>query len=322
MCARPLRVEYDGAFYHVMNRGNASQKIFRSTKDKEAFLKLLEESVDRWKIRIHGFCLMPNHYHLLVETPLGNLSRCMRHINGVYTQRFNKKWKRDGHIFRGRYKAILVEDDAYLIELLRYIHLNAVKAGLAPTARDYLWSSHPFYMGLKSSKWLTTDFLLSYFGKKLSKARHKLHEFVSAGVPEKLNSLLDGNKWPSVFSSEHFEDWVVWNFVKDVKDREIRYQPQDEKVLSTGELKKIMVRVMGISWSELIKAVGYEGKRARKLAIRGFHEYTKCTYGDICRIFGSINASTISRAVKDLTIKEDPRWEILRHEVQNAHCKT
>jgi len=156
----------------------------------------------------------------------------------------------------------------------------------------------------------------------VSKARRKLHEFVSAGVPGRLDSLLDGKRWPSVFSTEHFEEWVRWNFVKDIEDREIRYQPQEEKMLSAEEFKKILVRVMGISWPELKRPAGYEGKRVRKLAIRGFHQYTGCTYGDICKMFDSINASTVSRAVKDKKITEDPRWGMLEYEVQNAHCKT
>jgi REP element-mobilizing transposase RayT len=305
-----------------MNRGNASQKIFRSSKDKEAFLQLLAESAELWKVRIHGFCLMPNHYHLLVETPLGNLSRCMRHINGVYTQRRNKKWKRDGHIFRGRYKAILVEDDAYLVELLRYIHLNPIKARMALRLQDYPWSSHHLYLRNKKVGWLTTDLLLSYFGKRRSKARRKLHEFVLAGVPERLNSLLNGKRWPSVFSSEHFEDWVKWNFVKDIKDKEIQYQPQDLKVLSSVNFKKILIRVLEVAWTEIEKPVGFEAKRMRRLAIRGFQQYTNCSYGDICKIFSSINTSTVSRAVKDKMIPEDVRWEMIMHEVKNAHCKT
>lgn len=322
MCARPVRIQYHGAFYHVMNRGNAFQRIFRSTNDKDTFLQLLGESVELWKIRIHGFCLMPNHYHLLIETPLGNLSRSMRHIDGVYTQRYNRNWKRDGHLFRGRYKSILVEDDAYLVELMRYIHLNPVKEKLATRPQDYPWSSHRFYLGVQEIKWLTTEFLLSYFGRRRSKSKRKMHEFVLAGVPSRLNSLLEGNRWPSVFSAGHFEDWVEWNFVKDKKDREVQYQPLKPKVLSSDELKRILMRVLEMPWQKLINPSGYEGKRLRKLAIKGFHQHTNCSYGEICKIFGSINASTVSRAVKDKTIIEEPRWEMLNHDVQNAHCKT
>ena len=120
----------------------------------------------------------------------------------------------------------------------------------------------------------------------------------------------------------HFEDWVKWNFVKDIKDKEIQYQPQDLKWLSSDEFKKMLVQVLGVSWKELETPVGYESKQTRKLAIRGFHQYTDCSYGDICKIFGSINASTVSRAVKDKGITEDPRWEMLTYEVRNAHCKT
>ena len=163
---RPLRIEYPGAFYHVMNRGNARQQIFRSARDYRIFLDLLKESVEKWEIRIHGFSLMPNHYHLLMETPLGNLSRSMRHINGVYTQCYNRHWKQDGHLLRGRYKAILVEEDAYLIDLLRYIHLNPVKVGLADKPEKHSWTSHRIYLGGDGPPWLTTDRLLGYFGRR------------------------------------------------------------------------------------------------------------------------------------------------------------
>lgn len=117
--ARPLRIEYSGAAYHVMNRGNAAAAIFHATDDYQLFVDLLQETVEKWSIAIHAFSLMPNHYHMLIETPLGNLQKAMKHINGLYTQRYNRRHKKDGHLFRGRYKAILVEEDAYLVELLQ-----------------------------------------------------------------------------------------------------------------------------------------------------------------------------------------------------------
>jgi len=125
--ARPLRVQYEGAFYHVMNRGNVRQPIFRSSEHYKVFINLLVESIVLWEIKIHSFSLLPNHYHLLIETPRANLSRAMRHINGVYTQRFNRHSHRDGHLFRGRYKAILVEEDAYLVELALSAYTDETK---------------------------------------------------------------------------------------------------------------------------------------------------------------------------------------------------
>ena len=120
--SRPLRIEYPDAWYHVMNRGRRSEEIFLGKEDYKTFIELLEESVELWNVRVSAYCLMTNHYHLLIQTPEANLSRCMRHINGVYTQRFNKRHHLDGQLFRGRYKSMLVDADSYLLQLVRYIH--------------------------------------------------------------------------------------------------------------------------------------------------------------------------------------------------------
>jgi len=124
--ARPLRIEYPGAFYHVTSRGNEQKDIFKNRRDREKFLKYLASATQRYAATVHSYCLMSNHYHLLLETPEGNLSEIMRHINGAYTTYFNIKRKRSGHLFQGRYKSILIEADEYLVELSRYIHLNPV----------------------------------------------------------------------------------------------------------------------------------------------------------------------------------------------------
>lgn len=125
--SRALRIEYEGAWYHVMNRGRRHEDIFTVKRDYELFVDLIRESVDMWDVNIAAYCLMPNHYHMLIQTPLGNITRVMRHINGVYTQRYNRKHGEDGQVFRGRYKSILVHGDSYLLQLLRYIHRNPVK---------------------------------------------------------------------------------------------------------------------------------------------------------------------------------------------------
>ena len=128
--ARPLRIQYPNAFYHVMNRGLGRQRIFLNDDDYSVFLETLKESSRYCNVRIVSYCFMSNHYHLLVQTPSANLNRMMRHLNGVYTQRFNKMHRSDGPLFRGRYKAILVQEDEYLTHLIRYIHLNPITADL------------------------------------------------------------------------------------------------------------------------------------------------------------------------------------------------
>ena len=135
--SRPLRIQYQDAWYHVMNRGRRGEDIFIDEKDYQLFLKLLQEASKQWGVNITAFCLMSNHYHLLVQTPLANLSRFMRHIDGVYTQRFNRKHKLDGQLFRGRYKSILIGEQNYILELIRYIHFNPVKAGIVITPDTY-----------------------------------------------------------------------------------------------------------------------------------------------------------------------------------------
>lgn len=162
---RALRIEYPGAHYHVTSRGNERKEVFRSQKDREQFLSYLESAVNRYGAVIHAYCLMTNHYHLLIETPDGNLAKIMQHINGAYTNYFNMKRKRSGHLFQGRYKAIVIEADEYAAQLSRYIHLNPVRVGMVSRPEDYRWSSYPDYIGMrKQPQWLTTTFILGYFG--------------------------------------------------------------------------------------------------------------------------------------------------------------
>ncbi len=164
--SRPLRIEYPGAWYHAMNRGRRSELIFDDKKDYQAFIDLLNETSEMWQLRISAYCLMPSHYHLLVQTPDANLSRAMRHLNGVYTQRYNRRHGRDGPLFRGRYKAILVSADSYLLQLVRYIHRNPMKAGFSDSLGGYLWTSHKAYLSFaKKWNWLHKDFIYSLLTK-------------------------------------------------------------------------------------------------------------------------------------------------------------
>jgi putative transposase len=176
--ARPLRISYAGAFYHITSRGNERKEIFKSNGDREKFLFYLESATRRYDALIHVYCLMSNHYHLLMETPAGNLSQIMQHINGAYTTYFNVKRQRSGHLFQGRYKAILVDMDEYAKELSRYIHLNPVRAGIVDKPEAYNWSSYQYFIGLeKVPEWFVMDFILGYFGNKVSEAQNNYHKF-------------------------------------------------------------------------------------------------------------------------------------------------
>ncbi|MGB5278495.1 MAG: transposase [Gammaproteobacteria bacterium] len=179
---RPLRIEFEGALYHVTSRGDGQESIYLDDTDRVSYLEVLRDVQNRFNWIIHAYCLMSNHYHLLIETPDSNLAKGMRHLNGVYTQRFNRCHKRVGHVFQGRYKAILVQKENYLLELSRYIVLNPVRAQMVRSAKDWPWSSYRATAGLvDSDKWLTTDWLLGVFSKKKREAIKQYRAFVAEG---------------------------------------------------------------------------------------------------------------------------------------------
>ena len=181
--ARPLRLQYPGALYHITARGNERKAIFRSIADREAFRTILAQTVDRYRLILHAYVLMGNHYHLLVETREANLSLALRHLNGVYTGYFNRGHRRIGHLFQGRYKAIVVEKESYLLELSRYIHLNPIRARRGVRLGRYPWSSYPAYIGRRPVPvWLTRQAVLGYFGRNLARAQDAYRAFVEEGL--------------------------------------------------------------------------------------------------------------------------------------------
>lgn len=180
---RPLRIEYPGALYHVTARGNAQQDVFLNDHDRLLFLDVAGNALASYKGICHAYCLMSNHYHLLLETPDGNLSQLMRQINGVYTQRFNGRHGRVGHVFQGRFKAIIVDKDEYLLQLCRYIVLNPVRAKMVHAPGQYEWSSYNATAGkTQGPDWLFNDWLLSHFGQDKAAAQYEYRRFVSAGL--------------------------------------------------------------------------------------------------------------------------------------------
>ena len=205
--SRPLRIKYSNAFYHVMNRGNNRQPIFLNDHDYEIFLETLKETSRLFDIKVLSFCLMVNHYHLLLCTPRANLSRAMRHLNGIYTQRFNRRHKKDGHLFRGRYKAILVQEDEYLTHLIRYIHLNPVQ-----DPKNYLYSSHKQYMKAEDeTPWLHVRTGLAFFSSKLSEARKAYLAFIDQGIDPQTQKFYSGKNQSSILGD--------LDFLNDIKEK-------------------------------------------------------------------------------------------------------
>lgn len=181
--SRPLRIEYPDAVYHVTARGNARNDIFHSDSDRKIFLKIFSDAVRRFNWLCHAYCLMDNHYHLLIETPDGNLSRGMRQLNGVYTQKYNWLHQKTGHIFQGRYKAILVDKDSYLLELCRYVVLNPVRAGMTEKPEQWPWSSYRFTAGMKTPPdYLMTGWIWGLFHQEKTEAQKLYRKFVRAEI--------------------------------------------------------------------------------------------------------------------------------------------
>ena len=181
--ARPLRIEFPGAVYHVTSRGNERRAVFRDDQDRKMFLDTLKGVTLRYNWLCHAYCLMENHYHLLIDTPDGNLSIGMRQLNGVYTQGFNKRHDRVGHLFQGRFKAVLVQKDSHLLEACRYVVLNPVRAKRVQKPEEWIWSSYGSTAGrTKPHPCLVTDWVLRQFGSERKIAEAGYRRFVRDGI--------------------------------------------------------------------------------------------------------------------------------------------
>ncbi|WP_027714335.1 transposase [Desulfuromonas sp. TF] len=181
--ARPLRIEYPGALYHVTSRGNHRQDIFANEEDRDRFLGILAHTVRRHNWFCHAYCLLDNHYHLVIETPDGNLSRGMRQVGAVYTQAYNRRHGKSGHLFQGRYKAVLVERESHLLEVIRYVLLNPVRAGATKMPEAWPWSSYRGICGIEEAhSCLSVDWVLGQFGQERKEAVRRFRNFVRDGM--------------------------------------------------------------------------------------------------------------------------------------------
>ncbi len=208
--ARKPRIHYPGAFYHVILRGNGGQKIFYSTADRTKFYLLLQEGIERFGHRIHCFCLMTNHIHLVVQVSAVPLSKIMQNITFRYTRHINARKKRIGHLFQGRYKSILIDADTYLLELVRYIHNNPLRAKITKTADQYKFSSHHAYLGKENLTWLTTDLVLGQFAEKKKRAIKLYHDFVLKGGDEDhRQEFYQGTAEGRILGDDHFCENVL-----------------------------------------------------------------------------------------------------------------
>ncbi|KTD70029.1 Transposase IS200 like protein [Legionella steelei] len=232
---RALRIEYCGAMYHITSRGNKQEDIYLSNEDRVLFLEIFTHVCNKCKWVCHAYCLMSNHYHLLIETPLGNLSKGMQLLNGIYTQKFNQRHHRVGHVFQGRFKGILIEKESYLLELSRYIVLNPVRAKIVFFPEDWAWSSYKATINqAPKPNWLSIEFLLSAFNSNLLIATDKYKQFVHEGRSAKtpwdnlknqifLGSEVFVNEMQSKMEQEKKLTYISQSHYKPVKESLTKY---------------------------------------------------------------------------------------------------
>ncbi len=236
--ARPLRIEYPNAVYHVTSRGNARNKIFLGDQDRENFLFVLDTVIKRYNWLCHAYCLMDNHYHLMIETPDANLSRGMRQLNGVYTQKYNWWHSKTGHIFQGRYKAILVDKENYLLELCRYVVLNPVRANMVEKPEEWKWSSYGATAGLiKAPSYLTVDWLVGLFSRNKSEAQKRYRQFVRKGIQK-------GSPWVDLQGQVLLgEEDFIEKYKDLLSDKEqVKEIPRPQRYVSRPHLSKLFAK--------------------------------------------------------------------------------
>lgn len=273
---RPLRIELSGGVYHVTSRGDGREDIYLNDADRETWLEVLGEVCSRYNWICHAWCQMSNHYHILIETPEANLAKGMRQLNGVYTQRFNRNHERVGHVYQGRYKAIMVERDSYLLELARYIVLNPLRAKMVKRLESWPWSSYLSTCGQAASPdWLQTDWILAQFGLRRASAIQKYVTFIHEGV-----------RLPSIWTQ--LQGQIYLGSEKFV----LKMQAKIEQNPTLDEIPRAQRRIITKPLSQFEKR--YPRNQAMALAyLSGQH-----TMAAIAKHFG-VHYATVSRAVKN-----------------------
>jgi len=309
---RPLRIEYENAYYHVMNRGRDRQNIFHNEEYYEAFLLSLSEAHQRFGIQILCYCLMSNHYHLLVKTPEANLGRAMRHINGLYTQRHNRLKRTDGSLFRGRYKAICVEEDSYQLQLSRYIHRNPIEAGMVEQLESYPWNSYTFYVKKKKApQWLYTQEVLEQLHVK-RRVREKYRAYVELGIDEEIANFYGKENLSPYLGSQRFRDWAYKH--KDTDELSVSKEMLQLFRPGLDEIVNNVVKEFKVSKESIIQS--RRGRVANNIP-RWVSMYMAQQYGslklkEIAEGFGLKRTGSIPTTIKKLMVALDDDRKLLR----------
>jgi len=295
--ARPLRIEYPGAFYHVLNRGHRREPIVQDSQDRERFVSDLSKMARQYRVLIHSYCLMTNHYHLILETPDGNLSRAVQWLNVAYAAYYNRRHSYCGHLFQGRFKAILLDAGAYLQALSRYIHLNPVRAGVTRRAWAYPWSSCRYFVGPdKAPDWLEVHRILGGFARTDRVARRRYMDYLAEPATNPLDGVVAG----SVLGPPAFTEWVKDTFLSklaadpelpDLKD--LRPHPSVDAIVHA------VAEYYGVRDGTII-ARGRKRNHSRDVAIYLSRECSGLQGRDLGRHFGGISGAGVAMRCSDI----------------------
>lgn len=298
--SRPLRIEFNNAWYHIMNRGAGSRDIFLNNKERKMFLSLLSEITEIYSVEINSYCLMSNHYHLLVCTPLGNLSAAMRHLNSLYTRYFNKLEKRDGPLFRGRYKSKVISGIEYLLKVSRYIHLNPVRAKLVTNPEDYFWSSYKSYIKkTKQTKWLHTEKILGYFKKQSQQINYK--KFVAEGLKQKDSQKIYGNKKTSPVIANAVAKNILNNIVNQtLHSKEIANLDQIQNQYELNNIANIVSQYYKINSNDIMRKKSHEFILYKSITMYLARYSCKYKLQEIAHFFGNITYHAVTKNITRL----------------------
>ena len=295
--ARPLRIDYPGAIYHITCRGNERRAIFGDDADRLAFQKRLGTCVSTYQLHVHGYVLMDNHFHLLVESPLGNVSPAMRQFNVAYTGYYNRRHQRSGHLYQGRFKAIVVEADAYLLELSRYIHLNPIRIGRTRSMaaeeqlrslREYRWSSLPGYLRRRDREaWVTYDRVLAYTGGETPSGRAAYARFVEEGVRNDVTRPWDKVVGGVLLGGE--------TFVASMQ-RRVRLTKDRERPAIRAVVQVVLPKVINERVEALLRGEGLRNTvLGRGLLTECLYRYGQMTQAAIGKQVGGVGYSRVSQ---------------------------
>jgi putative transposase len=298
--ARPLRIEYEGAFYHITSRGNERKPIFHAKTDYERFKSYLKEAKERYGYVLHCYVLMTNHYHLIIETPQGNMSQVMHYVNASYTNYLNKKRQRSGHLFQGRYKAILIDHTNYLLELSRYVHLNPVRAHLVERPEEYTYSSYTSFISNKREEIVSPDLVLETISRDRKQAAKRYRTFVESALGRE-----DENPFKDVYGGVilgrvQFIKGVLRNIKEGVWEQEDIAQRRELLMALRGDdIAGAVAEYFHVSRDELPR----DGNHRRDVAIYLMKRYGGYTNRQLGGLMGDISYSAVAKAYQRFSLR-------------------